>query len=103
MDFHIEYSPESVESLWQIATYLAEKSDTAPFTVLSMIRDKIDNLKTHPRMGKVVEKRPRLRQIVADSYLVFYEVLDDRKQVRIADIIHAARQSEIDRIMKQQS
>jgi hypothetical protein len=32
------------------------------------------------------------------NYLIFYEVIDAQQQVRIADIIHSARQSEIERI-----
>jgi plasmid stabilization system protein ParE len=97
-DFQIVYSPESVESLEQIAEYLAEQSEEAPFIVLSRIRDKIERLKTHPRLGEILPARPRLRRVVVGSYLIFYEVADERRQVRVADIIHAARQNEIERI-----
>ena len=36
-DYHVDYFPESVRTLRQIAKYLAERSDIAPFTVTSMI------------------------------------------------------------------
>ena len=97
LNYRINYSPESIEALDEIATYLADFSEIAPFTVTDEIMEKIENLETMPRMGQVVEDDPRWRRIVAGNYLVFYEVLDEKRQVRIADIIHSARQLEIDR------
>ena len=98
MMYNVIYSPRSIRSLRQIFKYLAEKSEVAPFTVVSRIRDKIDALKGFPFIGKVVEKRPRFRQLVMDKYLIFYEVIEKKRQVRIVDIIHSRRQSEIDRL-----
>lgn len=99
MNYRINYSPESIEALDQIAEYLADFSDIAPFTVTDEIMEKIENLETMPRMGQVLEEDSRWRRIVAGSYLVFYEVVEGKRQVWIADIIHSARQLEIDRFL----
>jgi len=95
----IDYSPSSIQSLRQIKKYLADWSEVAPLTVTSMIKERIDGLKRFPRMGKVVEKRPRFRCLVAGEYLVYYEIKEEKKLVRIADIIHSKRQQEIDRLI----
>ena len=97
--YRIDYSPESIEALDHIAEYLSKRSAIAPFTVALEIMNKIHNLETMPRIGQVVEKYPRLRRIVAGSYLVFYEIIEIENLVRIADIIHASRQHEIDRFL----
>lgn len=97
MSYRIVYLPESIKSLNQIAEYLAERSAIAPFTVIGEIRDKISNLERMPRIGQQVEKRPRFRRLVAGNFLIFYEIDEDKSQVKIADVIDSRQQREIDR------
>ena len=103
MIYTIEYSPESINSLDKITEYLFEKSDTAPFTVLYNIKEKIEKLVFFPRIGKIAENRPRLRQIIAGNYVVYYEIFEGKRLIMIADIVHSARQSKIDQIQRKDS
>ena len=96
MRYNIDYSPESIAALNQIAEYLAERSAIAPFSVIGSIRETIESIGDMPRIGQVVEKRPRLRQFVEDKYKywVYYEIIEDKQLVRIAEVIHSSREKE---------
>lgn len=96
MRYRIDYSPESVEALDNIAEYLAERSAIAPFSVLGAIKAKIESIASMPRIGQVEERRPRLRRFLEEKYQywIFYEIVEDRKTVRIVEVIHAFQEKE---------
>lgn len=96
MHYKIEYTPESIAALNQIAEYLAEKSVVAPLSVLSAIKESIESIAKMPRIGPPYPKRPRLRQFIESKYKywIFYEIIEEKHTIRIAEIIHSSRRKE---------
>ncbi|MDL2318722.1 type II toxin-antitoxin system RelE/ParE family toxin [Eubacteriales bacterium OttesenSCG-928-A19] len=97
MRYKIDYSPESITALDQIAEYLAEKSAIAPFSVLGSIKKTVEeSIANMPRIGQVDEKRPRLRRFVEEKYKywIYYEIIEEKHIVRIAEVIHSSREKE---------
>ena len=99
MSYRIDYTPESVEDLNSIATYLLEeaKSVAAPLSVMNAIHRIIAILENHPHAGQVYAQNPRFRKLVEPkyAYLIFYEVLGEEGSVRIARILHSFRKIEL--------
>jgi len=77
-----------------IETYLLEHG-VAPELVLAPIADRIaKDLAKFPNMHPICQYDNRYRQMVVNSYLVFYHVDEEKSQVEIHHIWHGMRNIE---------
>ena len=90
MTYEIKYLPLAVQDLKEIAQYLSGfYPKTAP-RVLREIRDKIERLSTAPNMCEVYSHDPSYRKLVADKYLVFYQVNEETHTIEIHRILRGS-------------
>jgi plasmid stabilization system protein ParE len=88
---HIDYTDDSLNDLDQIAEYLANYSAVAPFSVVGKIRERISKLANMPRMGRISEYNPNIRQVSEGNYIVFYYFDEVENIVEIQHVWHGAR------------
>ena len=48
-------------------------------------------LKSTPRLYPVAEENPQYRKALVQNYLVFYKIVEDRREVEIYRILHGAQ------------
>lgn len=90
MAYKIKYLPLAVQDLNDIAKYLSGfYPKTAP-RVLKEIRDKISKLADTPNMCEVYTQDPSYRKLLADKYIVFYQVNDVQHTVEIHRVLRAS-------------
>lgn len=73
----------------RIRDYLKERNPAAAKKLAALIRARLRLLKTQPYMGPAVEERPAVRELVVESYVLVYRVLDDR--IEILRVWHGAQ------------
>ena len=95
--FHISYSPEAVEDLRGIYVYIAFEllvPETAERQV-NRIREKVRSLDFMPERYALVEWDPwksrNAYRVSADSYVIFYMVNSEFREVRILRILYCGR------------
>jgi len=55
------------------------------------LKTQIAKLKTNPFLCEKYQERPAYRRMVVGDYLVFYKILEDKKQIEIHRILHGSR------------
>ena len=97
MNYSIIYSPESLDDLRSIYSYIAfslKAPDTAK-NQIDRIRDAIKNLNFSPEAYVQVEWDPwksmGMRKLPVNNYLVFYNVNHEELTVSIVRIMYAGR------------
>jgi plasmid stabilization system protein ParE len=88
----LRFTPRAVFDLAAIADYIRERNPTTALRVRSSILKSLDNLKAFPRMGRK-QTTPGVRKLVTRrySYLVYYKVDMDVREVVVLRIRHPAR------------
>lgn len=86
----VEWRPQALEALEEIAGYLAERNPYAAERIQTAIESAAEALPQHPylhRPGRV----PGTREVVVHpNYLVVYRVAVDR--ITIVDVLHARQE-----------
>lgn len=77
------------QDLLQIKWYIERDSKFYANKTVNEINKRIENLLLFPEMGKVVNKRESIRQIIYKSYKILYKF--DSKNIYILHIIHHSR------------
>ncbi len=82
------WSPLAIESVNEIADYIAEDDAKAARMFLIDIFGAVDRLGNFPQSGRVVPevKRPNIREIIFRNYRVIYRV--ERKRVSVLTVRH---------------
>lgn len=93
MDYEITWTEPAVADLEAIVRYLARRSQNAAETVRSSILDHVETLARFPFIGPVYEpaRSGRIREIVCQSYRIFYRVNESLRRVEILTVWHSAR------------
>jgi len=88
----LRFTPRAVVDLAEIADHIRERNPKAAVRVRSSILKSLDNLKVFPRMGRK-QSTPGVRKLVTRrySYLVYYKVDMDAREVVVLSIRHPAR------------
>ena len=91
MKYKLLFSPDSKEDTKAIQLYLRQFSSKAPARFKSLMREKLDKVKSNPQMYEAYRYQPRYRCIPIESYLLFYEVSDQEKVIYIYRVLHGAQ------------
>jgi toxin ParE1/3/4 len=88
----LRFTPRAVFDLASIADYIRERNPAAAVRVRSSILKSLGNLTAFPRMGRK-QSTPGVRKLVTRrySYLVYYKVDLDAREVVVLSIRHPAR------------
>lgn len=71
--------------------YIAEDDDEAASRFSNSLLDHIELLTRFPRMGGLIPKRTRVRKLIHSPYLIYYEVDEERRMIKILHIRHGSR------------
>ena len=77
------------QELIQIKWYIAQDSEFYANRTVNEINKRIDNLLLFPEMGKVINEKRDIRQIIYKSYKILYKF--DSENIYILHIIHHSR------------
>ena len=77
------------QELIQIKWYIAQDSEFYANKTVNEINKRIENLLFFPEMGKVINEKRNIRQIIYKSYKILYKF--DSKNIYILHIIHHSR------------
>lgn len=77
------------QELIQIKWYIAQDSEFYANKTINEINKRIDYLLLFPEMGKVINERQEIRQIIYKSYKILYRF--NSNKVYILHIIHHSR------------
>lgn len=77
------------QELIQIKWYIAQDSEFYANKTINEINKRIDNLLLFPEMGKVINEKRDIRQIIYKSYKILYKF--DSENIYILHIIHHSR------------
>jgi toxin ParE1/3/4 len=78
------------DDLAQIIRYIALENPLAAQRMKRLLEDAVLPLAKHPRLYRISERVPGLREIVAHpNYIVLYRVADDR--IEVVSVVHARR------------
>jgi addiction module RelE/StbE family toxin len=93
MDYKIIWDDEAIRELGQAVRYIATDNPVAAERTGKTIFQKVENLASFPRMGKVFSKlnRDDIREIPVPPYRIIYHVKDAEGIVRILKVWHSAR------------
>ena len=77
------------QELIQIKWYIAQDSEFYANKTVNEINKRIENLLFFPDMGKVINEKRNIRQIIYKSYKILYKF--DSENIYILHIIHHSR------------
>ena len=88
----LAWSPEALEDLESIATYIERDSPHYARSVVTRIISVAESIPDHPKMGREVPEKadPDVRERFVYSYRVIYKIEPER--ILIAAVIHGSRQ-----------
>lgn len=91
MDYQVSWSPEALEDVDAIATYIARDSSFYAAAVVQTILDAARTLEKFPFRGRVVPEiaLDAIRERYVYSYRLIYRIRDNK--VTIAAVIHGKR------------
>lgn len=85
----VSYTPESINDLFRLRKFIAEKNPYAAQRVAGELLEGIGKLAAFPKMGMPVEKAPdpeRIRDLFVTSYTIRYLVIDE--EIHILRVWH---------------
>lgn len=77
------------QELMQIKWYIEQDSEFYANKTVKEINKRIDNLLLFPEMGKVINEKQNIRQIIYKSYKILYRF--NSENIYILHIIHHSR------------
>ena len=91
MDYQVSWSPEALDDVEAIASYIARDSTFYAAAVVQAILDAARTLEKFPFRGRVVPEiaQDAIRERFVYSYRLIYRARDD--EVTIAAVIHGRR------------
>ena len=88
----VTYSPGALAQLDEIFAYIANDNPSAAATLIERIERIVMLVGKFPQMGRLTDKSDvRVIGIPQYRYLIFYQVLDERDEVRILRVRHTSR------------
>lgn len=78
-----------IQELLQIKWYIEQDSEFYANKTINEINKRIQNLLLFPEMGKVINKKQKVRQIIYKSYKILYKF--NSNKIYILHIIHHSR------------
>ena len=93
MDFTIILTPQAIEDLREIVTFIARDNPEKAEEFGYLLCEKTETLGAHPLLGRVVPefRRQEIRELIHRSYRIVYRVDESRKLIHILHFWHGAR------------
>lgn len=79
----------AIQELLQIKWYIEQDSEFYANKTINEINKRIQNLLLFPEMGKVINEKQNMRQIIYKSYKILYKF--NSNKIYILHIIHHSR------------
>ena len=98
--YHIEMTEKADEQLSDILFYIADDSGSVDIALkcLERIESAISQLEDFPYMGRKprysILQRQGYRVLIVERHLVFYKVDDEKKEVKIHQVVNSKREYE---------
>jgi plasmid stabilization system protein ParE len=94
-DYRVIVSPLAFADLNQILEYIALQSPQGAGTMTDRLLEAMGSLALLPKRHPVFQARgtdPPVHSMPVDSFLVYYEVIERLRMVRVLSVQHGARQ-----------
>ena len=91
MGHKIIFSPQAIADLEAVVRYIAKDNPEAAIHVGNLLVNRVTILEEFPLIGSVYPKRPGVRKLVSQPYLIFYRVRERENIVDILRYWHGAR------------
>ncbi len=87
----LRWTPQALEDVEAICTYIARDSNYYARMFASQIIDKASTLELFPKAGRIVPESNRedVREMIHGSYRIIYRLIND--EVQILTVHHSAR------------
>ena len=93
--YDINYLPSAEKDLNDIMSYIQSDNLKVALNLLNDIDKNISQLKTFPFKGKKPDddylQSKGYRMLIVNSYIIFYIVFENKKEIEIRRIIHGKR------------
>lgn len=88
----INWTFQSIDDLREIANYIGRDSHKYAKLQVIRIRNKVEILKTQPKVGSLVQELPRedLRQLLQGNYRIIYKIISEER-IDILTVHHSSR------------
>jgi addiction module RelE/StbE family toxin len=95
----IDFSQRALEDIDEIAHYWARFSEDAARAYVKKIYATIALLEQFPNLGKISPELnyPKVREIIAGPYRIFYHVISERR-IQIITVHHSAQPFDFDNL-----
>ena len=91
MSYSVEFLPMALSDVLEIKIYLSRYYESTVDKFISNLKDKVSQIKENPLMHEIYQGDTFFRRAVVENYLVFYNVGETEKIVRIYRILHSSR------------
>lgn len=93
MGFKVILTPQSLDDLEEIVTFIAKDNPERARTFGNELIDRALSVGTFPELGRVVPEigEPAVREIIHGSYRIIYEMFSDQNTVYVLRFWHSAR------------
>jgi toxin ParE1/3/4 len=93
MEFQVIWSPEALDDLHSLTSFIAQDNPRAAESVGLALINGTELLSKHPLLGRLVPElnNTSIRELIRPPYRVIYEVSKRRRLVEVLRIWHGAR------------
>ena len=91
MKYRLRYLDDTISDRENIRAYLSQCYPGTSKRFFTLLKKKIERLKTYPYSCPAYEDDPDYRKLVVGEYLAFYMVDENVKIVEIHRILHGSR------------
>jgi plasmid stabilization system protein ParE len=93
MGFKVILTPQSLDDLEEIVTFIAKDNPGRARTFGNELIDRALSVAAFPELGRVVPEigEPAVREIIHGSYRIIHEIFPDQKTVYVLRFWHGAR------------
>jgi len=91
MGWKVVFSKTSRTDLFQIASYIAKDDPAAAERFANTLIDWAESLVAAPKMGVIYQRDGTARYIVYRSYLIIYDLEEERQEIVVHRFWHGAQ------------
>ena len=91
MEFQVIFTPQAVNDLKKIETYLRKQGAADPAGYRRKLSERPFELATSPSRGGPMHHDPQVRYLIEGRYLIIYRILSRQRIVKVLRFWHAAR------------
>ena len=91
MDWQIIFSPQALQDLAKVVTYIAQQDPIAAEKVGHALIDRVLILERFPYLGSPFRLRDGVRRLISKPYVIFYRAEEADQKIEILRYWHSAR------------